>query len=461
MVDWHPSSSSRLFPSGHGSLVPFQQALGLPLQLYVPFWNKAFNSTGFNFTASTVFPGTKLVTPNDSYRFFTSWFDLGDSLVGAGSNRGAFAAFEIDFLDANFQGSASMFETVDSADRWYSGMARAALEHDVVIQYCLPSPTDMLQSLYYPAVVQARASQDYVNVVGNAQQLGGSSLLMGACAMAPSKDTLWTRSPQPPTYSDGARGGDYTTQPHVILDAILATLSLGPVGISDGLGQVDVALISQAFVGPKNSTLLRPSRPLSLVDAFFYNTSLGLNAQDVRSTHAALAAGPNSHLVVAWRSDRPVTLGPFDIFPAPAAGTRLAVRRHIVVSVNSSTAQDSGCVEGKPAAPACAAIVPAVTDIVIPATGTDLSNCSLTSIHESMTSAHGSVFFLGELTKFVHVSPQRFAFVRAGGTGRVGLQVGVRGAAAEKLELVAIDAAGLVRITPVTIPAANYIEIDI
>ena len=56
--------------------------------------------------------------------------------------------------------------------------------------------------------------------------LGGSSLLLGATHMAPSKDTLWTASPQPSTSSDRTNSG-YKTQPHVALDAILATLSLG------------------------------------------------------------------------------------------------------------------------------------------------------------------------------------------------------------------------------------------
>ena len=61
---------------------------------------------------------------------------------------------------------------------------------------------------------------------------------------APSKDTLWTASPQPNTSSDRTKSG-YHTQPHVQLDAILATLSMGPVGISDALNHTDVGLISQ------------------------------------------------------------------------------------------------------------------------------------------------------------------------------------------------------------------------
>merc|ERR1719353_154979 len=111
-----------------------------------------------------------------------------------------------------------------------------------------------------------------MNPWGNVVTLGGASLLLGACAMAPSKDTLWTSSPQPPTSSDRTHSG-YRTQPHVALDAILATLSLGPVGISDALNHTDVGLISQAFRSASDATLLRPSRPLSTLDSVWTNIS--------------------------------------------------------------------------------------------------------------------------------------------------------------------------------------------
>lgn len=64
-----------------------------------------------------------------------------------------------------------MFEDVNSADMWYAGMADAALEHGIAIQYCLPSATDMMVSLTFPAVVQ-------VNCYGEGQKL---TWLPGAC----------------------------------------------------------------------------------------------------------------------------------------------------------------------------------------------------------------------------------------------------------------------------------------
>ena len=156
VVDWNASTVPRLFPDG---LPAFADKLGLPLQLYTPFWDKTYKSA-YNMTPSTAFSGTKLVVPHDSYAFFSDLFDLGEQLTG-----GRFTLYEIDFLDANFRGSASMFESVSAASQWYRGMADAAEERNITIQYCLASMTDILEALALPAVVQARASPDYVNKV--------------------------------------------------------------------------------------------------------------------------------------------------------------------------------------------------------------------------------------------------------------------------------------------------------
>jgi hypothetical protein len=428
----------------------------------------------------------------------------------------------------NFRGSASFFADVDAADRWYGGMAAAALERGIAIQYCLPSATDILQSLTLPAVVQARASDDYVSVVNNTYQIGGSALLMGALAIAPSKDTLWTSSPQPPTSSDVIHSG-YTTQPHVQLDAVLATLSMGPVGISDALNYTDVGLISQAFRSPSDGTLLRPSRPVSWVDSVFFNASAlssgSFNASalspgsgigregssgpgdgmlDVRSTHATVPGARDrraangsvtTHYVLAWRTATDVTLGPTDLYPPPAAGVDLAVRQHVIAPAGA--AQLAGCLDGAPAVPDCVVVVPAGDFVSIPATGTELSNFSLTAVYERLPNG---AFFLGELTKFVHVSPQRFEYVyaapsvtdsanaadrgaAAGETGSqnadrkkasahdprtaplaaagpAGVVVGVVGSPGQAITLVAVDPQGIVRLAVAQVPAAGFVEVS-
>ena len=371
-------------------------------------------------------------------------------------------AYEVDFLLSNFQGSASMFESVYAADTWYAGMADAALARGIVIQYCLASATDVLQALSLPAVVQARASGDYVNKAANPGALGGSSLLMGALAVAPSKDTLWTASPQPGTMSDTEHDGlSYTTQPHVALDAVLATLSLGPVGISDGLGQADARLISQAFRCANDSTLLRPSRPLSWVDSVLLNKTYGRAWVDVRAAHAAVpgaragapAAPPHvSYSVLAWATAADATLGAADLFPAPPPDATLAVRAHDVL------AAPAGCVAGAPAVPACVTMLDAGAPLVIPALGTNLSALALYSLHAPLPNG---AYFLGELAKFVHVAPQRFSYVSAGGAGAAGVAVGVLGASGEVVALAAVDAGGVVRTATARVGASGAVDVEL
>ena len=348
--------------------------------------------------------------------------------------------YEIDFLDANFAGCADCFSDVHAADKWYKvpiislyatcptlpyatspqGMNDAAQERNVTIQYCLPSATDMLASLSLPAVVQARASGDYARPEGNSQPwgnvvtLGGSSLLMGATKMAPSKDTLWTASPQPPTASDRTHSNT-STQPHVDLDSILATLSLGPVGISDCLNYTDAALIRQAFMSKTDSTLLRPSRPLSTVDSVFTNKSLadseraslytcdeefgsceadGAGGQDIRSTHAALpGGGPNTHYVLAWMTTEDVTLQPTDLYPKPKAGVKLALREHYARPGPGCPGGSCGCEDGKPASH-CVQMYAAGEMPSVPAAGGNISKFIYVSIYET---AKNGAYFLGEL----------------------------------------------------------------
>ena len=458
VTDWHASNASRLFPHG---LPLFSSNLNLSLQLYTPFFADNF-VTPYNMTESTAFKGTKIVTPKDSYNFFSDLFDLGTSQTG---NR--FVAYEVDFLLSNFAGSASMFETVYSASQWYAGLADAAAAHNLVVQFCLCSASDILESLTLPAVVQARASADYVNKVANPFALGGSSLLMGALSIAPSKDTLWTASPQPGTMSDTEHNGlSYTTQPHVALDCVLATLSLGPVGISDGLGQVDAALISQAFRSANDSTLLRPSRPLSWVDTRLVNVSHGdaATAADVRSTHTAVPKSAqggmgwlNSHLVLAWQTDVDVTLGATDLYPAPKATASLVARAHVL---EAGPSQQAGCIDGSPAVPSCVIALPAGSFLTVPSTGgaTNLSAFAFWAVAEPL---ENGAFFLGELAKFVHVAPQRFDYVGVGGTAAAGLRIGVRGSSGEAVLLTAIDSGGIVRIVTANIPVLGFIEIDI
>ena len=304
---------------------------------------------------------------------------------------------------------------------------------------------------------------------------------MGATKMAPSKDTLWTASPQPNTSSDRTNSG-YHTQPHVQLDSILAVLSLGPVGISDALGLTDVELISQGFRSATDSTLLRPSRPLSTVDAVFTNRSISAEqddvslwscdtapgssgagcsapkaaAPDIRATHAALnGGGPNSHYVLAWMTTTGATTQPTDLYPPPAQTAELAVRKHIVKPAGAS--QSAGCEDGNPAS-GCVDILAAGAMPTIAAVGGDITDYSLTVVYEPHSNG---AYFLGELDKFVHVSPRRFESVTVKGSGACGLTVSMKGNAGDKVNHACIDPNGVVHASTATISDMGLVEVEL
>merc|ERR1712196_639114 len=102
----------------------------------------------------------------------------------------------------------------------------------------------------------------------------------------------------------------------------------------------------------------------------------------------------------------------------------------------AGAAQLAGCEDGQPASPSCISILPAGAMPSLPAVGGTIANYSLTVVYEP---TGNGAYFLGELAKFVHVSPQRFAYVLVKGSGPCGLTAGVKGASGEHVTLVAVD----------------------
>ena len=76
-------------------------------------------------------------------------------------------------------------------------MGQGAAKAGVKIQYCMPYPRHLLQSVEIPTVVQARSSTD--NTPGSTLHwlVGESDLLLYAVGLAPYKDVFWTTTVQP------------------------------------------------------------------------------------------------------------------------------------------------------------------------------------------------------------------------------------------------------------------------
>ena len=170
--------------------------------------------------------------------------------------------------------------------QWLMGMGTAADKHHLSIQYCMSYPRHVLTSLELRSVTQARVSDDYQP--GNHQwRIAVSSLWSDAIDVAPSKDCFWTQ--QTPQYN-----GHYTTwfnisEPRPRLQALIASMSNGPVQPADQIGFSDVALIMRSCNA--DGLLLRPSVAIAPIDNYFVSLAFGPVIGDMYYTYSTIPAG--------------------------------------------------------------------------------------------------------------------------------------------------------------------------
>jgi len=153
----------------------------------------------------------------------------------------------------------------------------------------------MMQSIEIQAVTQARASGDYHP--GNDQwMIGLSSIFAHAIGVKPTKDNFWSTPGE-----IGRYGND--TEPYNRLQAVVSTLSTGPVAPSDAVNSSDVALILRSCAA--NGLLLQPDRPAVLSSVSMYARAgllVGDKNGEVWVTKSTIA-GESFHYVLAVRSE--------------------------------------------------------------------------------------------------------------------------------------------------------------
>lgn len=182
VTSWKPNASK--VPMG---LPAFHDQLGLPLQLYAPYFcNDTVydieNGGKWPFVASdTSLPGCggysfKNVAPDHAREFYNFFFEQGRA--------GGMVAFEPDFLQQNYQCLPAFNTNVSAMPTWLAGLNAAgmAVEPPVPIQFCMATPMELLASVALPTVTNFRASNDFY--YGGSYKLGSSSLLIWAAVLA-------------------------------------------------------------------------------------------------------------------------------------------------------------------------------------------------------------------------------------------------------------------------------------
>jgi hypothetical protein len=253
------------------------------------------------------------------------------------------------------------------------------------------------------------------------------------------------------------------------LNAILATMSRGPVGPSDGAGQHNATRLMRTCTA--DGTILQPERPMTPIDAT-YRAVLSpaerqLNSAAVwssfscaaESTASASTCSPAQFHVLGVDVNSESTIPVFasDMYPTPRTGCLFAVRdwHRSPPCTAGLDAVASGCVrltEGNGGD----ALVKLDAGMSWPS-GTHTTQLWTVTILEDK-----KVTLLGELDKFVPLSSERFSEVEYSASGR--LQAMLTGRPGEVVHVTALrpnNAAWIVVVDNITIGAGGTAKLSV
>jgi hypothetical protein len=233
-------AAAELLPDG---LADFQQQIGLPLVTHGR-WIDPDSPLRAEYESS----GN--VITDQAY-----WDD-----VMAYLHDGGVVTYEQDWLGEHAQ---PMYDLA-APGQFLGNMAAAAARYQMTLQYCMPLPRHVLQTLLYPNVTTMRVSYDRFDST-HWDEFLYDSRLASALGVWPFTDVFMSTERS---------------------NLLLATLSAGIVGVGDPLGGVDVANLRRVIRA--DGTIVKPDVPIVPTDATFLAEARG---------------GPRSPMVASTFSD--------------------------------------------------------------------------------------------------------------------------------------------------------------
>ena len=444
-------------------LADFHSKLGIPLQLYAPYFcndTKYARDNGGNFTmvtSDTSLPGCKDFlfkdpAPEESRRFYDWLYAYGKAF--------GMVSYEPDFMNQNYNCMPTFTKDTTSAVTWMKGMNDAGMAANVSVQWCFATPSNLLEALTLPAVTNFRASFDYY--YGGSYNIGLSSLLIWSLGGAPSKDTFWTTDNAPLGPESGGcdrkRGcpADHDNAT-CELHTILSVMSTGPVGFSDAIGKTNASLIMRTC--SSDGTLLKPIKAITSIDATLSATNPPPG--DVYMTFDGESpSSPQAYYVLSFNMRTSWYLTEENYWPPLPKEAKTFVYRE---RWNWPLCKDGDTISS------CVRLVKRLAghplSIELPAR--DSQNTTLTPRLTTVWPVCSNGWaLLGELAKYSSLSRQRFRTIQC---TDLGLSFVVIGSSQEKVSVTALDTDSLtssenkyaVHVVDVIVPTAGYINVTL
>lgn len=188
--------------------------------------------------------------------------------------------FEHDWLIECFLRVRGLRAESGRARAWQEGVDAAAGARGLTLQWCMPSPADMCQTVTLANVASVRTSGDHGYLVSPGYLWGWflyTNALARALGLRPFKDVFRADRSDP-----GA---------HAEVEALLSTLSTGPVAIGDRVGRVDPSILRPTCRA--DGMLVKPDTPVAAVDRSFLRWA-------TRRHSLLVGAASTSHEAGTW-----------------------------------------------------------------------------------------------------------------------------------------------------------------
>ena len=382
----------------------------------------------------------------------------------------------MDFLNFQALSFTDYHLDVRAWDTVWEGLDRAAGEHGLPVQLCMDLPFMALNSVKWSSVTNARAQGDGFPTDDGRFDIMHTSLLYGAVGLAPFLDVVWTTADQ--SAPDNPFGN--ATEPYVEALVAIAAHSGGPVGFGDGLGFTNATLLNSTC--RSDGVLLQGSLPATPLDAWYGGylppgsriasapTFLPIAPPQGASSYPYPYPMSATHTlwasIIALNLPTPgISLATWDLsppLPACTAGPGCSdsgVQSYIVTPLSPGfEAQKLRCFSGASVFDACgvawgggaggAPLLHATTGAA--AAGRDKA---VEVLSAAPVFSNGGWALLGEMSKMVRVSPNRFSWVAPGCDvgGEPSLCGGVVGGAGERVEVTLVAPGGVVYVISIVL----------
>jgi hypothetical protein len=198
--------------------------------------------------------------------------------------------FEHDWLIECFLGVRGLRAAPGRARAWQEGVDAAAGARGMSLQWCMPSPADLCQTVTLANVASVRTSGDHGYLVSPGYLWAWflyTNALAGALGLRPFKDVFFS-------------SGD-----NAEVEALLSALSTGPVGIGDRMGRADAGIVRRTCRA--DGLLVKPHTPVAALDRSFRQWATGRGALLVGAATTQHAAGDWTYVVTLNAGNAPVS----------------------------------------------------------------------------------------------------------------------------------------------------------